>query len=125
MRTRAVRPLKMRDEMKKLLIAFGVTMLGVLLVYSAAANSQQGYNREGQVDLKKFSCREYVALVEAEDGRADVATVWAHGYHSALDGLDPDQAVTGKMVEAYGKRLEETCRAQPDSLFLSTIKATK
>jgi hypothetical protein len=36
-----------------------------------------------------------------------------------------DQPVTGKMVEAYGKRLEEACKAKPDSLFLSTIKATK
>jgi hypothetical protein len=115
----------MRNEMKKLLIAFGITTFGVVLVLSAAADSQQGYNREGQVDLKKFTCREYVALVDAEDGRADVATVWAHGYHSALDGLDTDQPVTGKMVEAYGKRLEEACKAKPDSLFLPTIKATK
>ena len=52
--------------------------------------------------------------------------VWAHGYHSALHGLDTTGIpITGKAVEEFAKRLENGCREHPEKLFLSAIREMK
>jgi hypothetical protein len=52
--------------------------------------------------------------------------VWAHGYHSALHGLDTtSMPITGKAVEEFAKRLENGCRDHPEKLFLSAIREMK
>lgn len=110
--------------MKRLITALAV----ILLTFAALGmtrSPQQVRSREGQLDFKKFTCREYVNLVAEDDGRSDVIDVWAHGYHSALHNLDFNQPVTGKMVEEYGKQLEQSCKANLEGLFLDVVKTTK
>ena len=78
----------------------------------------------GQIDLSAYECRTYLALVEAEDGRSDVHTVWAHGYYSALQGVDETstEPLTFETIIQFARRLQQTCRDEPAKLFVVAVK---
>ncbi len=104
-------------------------ILLVVVVVSIAALAQDPeaeIEREGQVDPGTYSCAEHIEIVDADDGRADVRIVWAHGYYSALRGFDTDSPpVTWKDVDGFARRLEQICRAKPNKLFLTAIREVK
>lgn len=79
-----------------------------------------------KIDLKTYECSEYMELVDQEDARADVRTVWAHGYHSALRGIDETSApITAQTVVTFAERLHKICREKPAKLFLVAVKEVK
>ena len=79
-----------------------------------------------QIDLKAYRCSQYLELVDDEDPRADVRTVWAHGYHSALDGVDENSSpITFQTVVEFADRLQKSCREKPNKLFIGAVKEVK
>jgi hypothetical protein len=82
-----------------------------------------GDPEDGRIDPGSFRCADYRELVEAEDGRADVRTVWGHGYYSALRGFDESSApVTVQSLVEFVERLENACDAAPDKLWIRAVK---
>ena len=80
-------------------------------------------NTSEQIDPKTYACGEYIDLVDQEDPRADVRTVWAHGYHSALQGVDETSApITFQTVVTFAERLQKICREKPTKLFFVAVK---
>ena len=105
------------------MITMMLALAGVVNV-SAVGQIPIPADPSGQLDLGTYACRTYLALVEAEDGRADVHTVWAHGYHSALQGVDEThrEPLTFETLLQFAQQLQQTCSADPDKLFLSAVK---
>ncbi|MCZ6877018.1 MAG: hypothetical protein O7G29_02630, partial [Acidobacteria bacterium] len=92
--------------MKKLLIA----LLAIMVCSTLVLVQGQDYDPEGRIDLKVYTCSQHMELVESEDGRGDVRTVWAHGYYSARRGVDENSApVTAQMVVDFAQKLESIC----------------
>ncbi|MCZ6767735.1 MAG: hypothetical protein O7D93_00655 [Acidobacteria bacterium] len=105
--------------MKNLLILSLATMISSTLV----SLQGQAYDPEGQIDPKTYSCTHHIEIVELEDGRSEVRTVWAHGYYSARRGVDENSApVTAQMVVDCAQQLERICRENPSKLFITAIK---
>ena len=78
---------------------------------------------EAQVDLGAYTCAQHIEVVELEDGRGDVRTVWAHGYYSAMTGVDADSApLSGEAVGEFAERLDEACRERPQGLFINVLR---
>ena len=101
----------------------------VLLLLAATPSSPQEAlipDPEAQIELSKYTCAQHVRLVDEEDGRSDVRTVWAHGYSSALKGIDE---TTGAFSVAegveFGTKLLEHCRANPNKLWIVAVKEIK
>ncbi len=104
--------------MKLLMALVAIVVCGTLV-------SAQGldYDPEGQIDPRSYTCSQHIEIVELEDGRGDVRTVWAHGYHSARRGVDENSApLTAQMVVDFGQRLENICKRNPDNLFIAAVK---
>ena len=79
-----------------------------------------------QIDLKAYKCSEYLNLGDEEDPRADVRTVWAHGYYSALRRLDEaSKLITSQTLIDFAGRLQKSCREDPARLFIRALKALK
>ena len=99
-------------------------ILALLVVWSLSAPAQrQVYDPEGQMNLKTYTCAQHMELLELEDGRSDVRTVWAHGYYSALRGVDENSPpVTARSVIEFAQHLQKTCRENPTKLFITAIK---
>jgi len=107
----------------KLGLALLVAIMGLIVLSMA---QQVGYDPEGQLDPKTYSCAQYIELVDLADGRSDVRMVWAHGYNSALGGVDESSPpITSKMIVEWAERLEKICRDNPDKLFFTAIKEIK
>jgi len=81
---------------------------------------------DGQIPVGTFTCADHIKMVELEDGRSDVRIVWAHGYYSALKGIDENSPPidVGELVD-FSQRLDKACRAEPDKLFIVAIKELK
>ena len=78
---------------------------------------------EAEVDLGTYTCEQHVDVVELEDGRGDVRTVWAHGYYSALTGVDADSPpLTGNDVGEFAVKLDAACRERPQSIFINVLR---
>jgi len=104
--------------------------LAVALTASIAPTAPTGPTRiqlldpnESRIDLSSFHCADYLELVEADDGGADVRTVWAHGYYSALRGYDETSApVTVQSLMDFVERLTSGCEATPGKLWIHAVK---
>jgi len=93
-----------------------------LLLCSLTFSQGPVYDPEGVVDPGTYTCAEHIEIVELEDGRGDVRTVWAHGYYSGLRGIGSDSPpLTGAAVIAFASRLDEACRSRLSGLFFETI----
>ena len=108
--------------MKYLIIAITAS-LAIMISSTLVSLQAQAYDPEGQIDPKTYTCAQHKEIVELEDGRSDVRTVWAHGYYSALHGVGENSPpLTAQMVVAFAQRLEEICRENPSKLFITAIK---
>ena len=94
------------------------------LIVPLTAQSQPESENE-LLDLKSYTCAAHLDLVELEDGRSDMVTVWAHGYHAGMRGID-QKAGSGSWigVEEFSGRLLKICRAAPEELFINAVKKT-
>jgi hypothetical protein len=98
-------------------------MLVALTALLSQNQSQPLDPDESRIDLSSLHCAEYLELVAADDGRADVRTVWAHGYYSALRGHDENSApVTVQSLVEFVDRLESVCAAAPGKLWIHAVK---
>ena len=98
-------------------------MLIALPVLVSQDQSQPLDPDESRIDLSRFHCADYLELVEAGDGRADVRTVWAHGYYSALRGFDENSApVTVQALVVFVDRLKSGCEVTPGKLWIHAVK---
>ena len=105
--------------MKNLLMA----LLAVMVCSTLVSVKGQVYDPEGRIDPKTYTCAQHMEIVELEDGRSDVRTVWAHGYYSARRGVDENSApVTAQMVVDFAQQLERICRGNSSKLFITAIK---
>jgi len=78
---------------------------------------------ESRIDPGSFDCAEYLELIEADDGRADVRTVWGHGYYSALRGFDENSApVNVQTLVEFVDRLQSACVAAPGKLWIQAVR---
>jgi len=101
-----------------------LALAAVLAVCWAPALAQQPIDDpEGEINLKTYTCAQHLEIVDLEDGRGDVRTVWAHGYYSALRGIDENSPpVTAQMVVEFAERLETVCTEDPDKLLIAALK---
>ncbi len=77
------------------------------------------------LDLKSYSCAEHLDLVDIEDGRSDIVTVWAHGYYNGMLGVDEKSAPASWItVEEFSERLLKVCQQDPKKLFITAVKQT-
>lgn len=103
-------------------------MLALLLQTPGNAQVQKpGVDPDTVIDLKSATCWSFIEVVDAQDGRADVLLVWAHGYHAATVGVDDTNAppMTWRTVEEFGERLQKACRHDPKALWLKVIRDLK
>jgi HdeA/HdeB family len=86
-----------------------------------AAQSPQADN--DPLDLKSYSCAEHLDLVDLEDGRSDIVTVWAHGYYNGMRAVDEKSAPGSWIsVEAFSEQLIKICQQDPKKLFITAVK---
>ena len=77
------------------------------------------------LDIKTYGCSQHLDLVDLEDGRSDIVTVWAHGYYNGMRGVDERSGADGwTSVEDFSTRLLGICRQDPEMLFISAVKET-
>lgn len=77
------------------------------------------------LDLKSYTCAVHLDLVELEDGRSDIVTVWAHGYRAGMHGLDEKTSPNGWVsVEEFSANLLKVCESNPEELFINVVKKT-
>lgn len=75
------------------------------------------------LDLKSYTCAAHLDLVDLEDGRSDIVTVWAHGYSAGMRGLDDKSAPEGWVsVEEFSAGLLKVCESHPEELFINAVK---
>ena len=100
-----------------------IALLAIMACSTFVLVQGQDDDPEGRLDLKVYTCSQHIEIVESEDGRGDVRTVWAHGYYSARRGVDENSApVTAQMVVDFAQKLESICRGNPDKLFITAVK---
>ena len=109
--------------MKRILAIIVVAILFGFLVL-AQEGVQVGI--DGQIPVGSFTCSDHLKMVEEGDGRSDVRIVWAHGYYSALKGIDENSPPidVGELVD-FSHRLDRECRAEPEKLFIVAVKELK
>ncbi len=99
-----------------------ISLIPVLLSLSTTSTQERAYDPEAQVDPRTYSCDAHIEIVELQDGRGDVRTVWAHGYYTGLRGVGSDSPpLTGEAVIAFATRLHEACRKRPTALFFDVV----
>ena len=87
-----------------------------------AAQSRPESDNE-PLDMKSYTCAVHLDLIELEDGRSDIVTVWAHGYYNGMRGVDEKAAPESWIsVEVFSEQLLEICRSDPKILFIHAIK---
>jgi HdeA/HdeB family len=92
-----------------------------LVSIPVAAQSPQGDN--DPLDLKSYRCAEHLDLVDLEDGRSDIVTVWAHGYYNGMRGVDEKSAADSWIsVEAFSEQLLKICQQDPEKLFITAVR---
>jgi hypothetical protein len=95
-----------------------------LLSVVLAAQSQPDSENE-LLDLKSYTCAVHLDLIDLEDGRSDIVTVWAHGYHAGMRGIDEKSGPGGWIgVEAFSAQLLKVCQSNPEELFINAVKQT-
>jgi hypothetical protein len=100
-----------------------LSLVGACILGAILAAQSQPQNDSEPLDLKSYGCAQHLDLVDLEDGRADIVTVWAHGYYNGMRGVDEDSATeTWISVEAFSEQLLKTCEREPDKLFIAVVK---
>lgn len=100
-----------------------MALVAIMVCGTLVSSQGQDYDPEGQIDPKSYTCSQHIEIVELEDGRGDVRTVWAHGYYSARRGVDENSApLTAQMFVDFAQQLENICRRTPDKLFIAAVK---
>ena len=95
----------------------------VLLTIGIATRAQEETQDEEPLDLSIFDCEEHLAVKEEGEETYVVLTVWAHGYDSALRGVDETAApITWETVQAFADRLEKVCEESPQKLFIHVVR---
>ena len=104
-----------------------ISAVAIMTFSTVAEGPQELPTGEGRLEPTKTSCAEYIEVIEAEDGRGDVVNLWAHGYHSALSGVDQttETAITWRRLNEFVARLDRVCREKPETLFLAAIRDIK
>ena len=100
-----------------------VALVLMLLTFGFAASAQENAQADEPLDLGTFNCEEHLAIKEEGNEDYVVLTVWAHGYDSALRGVDETAApITWEMVHAFADRLENSCLKTPQKLFIRAVQ---
>lgn len=99
----------------------GLLLVGACLLFSRAAAQSQNDNEP--LDVKSYGCAQHLDLVDLEDGRAEIVTVWAHGYYHGMRGMN-ESSTTGMWlsVEAFSEQLIKTCKHDPEKLFIDAVR---
>jgi hypothetical protein len=98
--------------------------IAVLLSVALLAQSQPHSENE-PLDLKSYGCAQHLELVDLEDGRSDIVTVWGHGYYNGMRGMDENSAPEGWIsVETFSEQLLKVCERDPQKLFIFAVKET-
>lgn len=106
-----------------LLFALALAVSTASTAPASATRFQTPDQEDSEIDPGSFQCAEYLELVGAADGRADVRTVWAHGYYSALRGFDESSApVTVQLLMDFVGQLTSRCEAEPEKLWIQAVK---
>jgi hypothetical protein len=96
----------------------------LLLSMALLAQSQPQTDNE-PLDLKSYGCAQHLELVDIEDGRSDIVTVWGHGYYNGVRGVDESsEAEQWISVEAFSEHLLKVCAGDPEKLFIVAVKET-
>ena len=99
--------------------------VGVLLATTIAGFllAQELSESERQMPLGKYTCADHIEMVELMDGRSDVRLVWAHGYYSALKGIDENSPpIEASHLLEFAKKLNLACETEPKKLFIIAVK---
>ncbi len=108
--------------MGKITVFSAIAVVFMLLVW-AQEEGEMSIGVDGQIPVGTFTCSDHVRMTELQDGRSDVRIVWAHGYYSALNGVDENSPpIDVAELVTFSQRLDKACRAEPDKLFLLAIK---
>jgi hypothetical protein len=103
--------------------AFLLLTVWVASLFLAAQSQSESDNEP--LDMKSYTCAVHLDLIELEDGRSDIVTVWAHGYYNGMRGVDekagPESWIS---VEAFSERLLNICQSDPETLFIHAVKRT-
>lgn len=103
-----------------------MALVAIMVCGTLVSAQGQDYDPEGQIDPRSYTCSQHIEIVELEDGRGDVRTVWAHGYYSARRGVDENSApLTAQMFVDFAQQLENICRRNPDKLFIAAVKEVR
>jgi hypothetical protein len=87
-----------------------------------AAQSHSPADNE-PLDLKSYGCAQHLELVDLEDGRSDIVTVWAHGYYNGMRGVDEkSDPAAWTTVEEFSEQLINVCQRDPEMLFIRAVK---
>ena len=85
--------------------------------------AQELSESERQMPLGKYTCADHIEMVELMDGRSDVRLVWAHGYYSALKGIDENSPpIEASHLLEFAKKLNLACETEPKKLFIIAVK---
>jgi hypothetical protein len=91
-------------------------LAAVLLSAPGLLQSPASSDPNSQIDPAAFNCSQHTEMVTADDGRAEARILWAHGYYSALTGLDESSApIRAEEVVVFAEQLNKLCRANPRS----------
>jgi hypothetical protein len=97
--------------------------MAVWVLTGSLAAQSQSQNEGDPLDLKSYDCATHLELVDLEDGRSDIAKVWAHGYYNGMRGVDEKTGPAGWVsVEAFSEQLLKICEEEPEKLFISVVK---
>jgi hypothetical protein len=108
--------------MRRIPVTFIVACLCILIAWSQE-EGQLSEPVDGQIPVATFTCSEHIKMTGLQDGRSDVRIVWAHGYYSALRGVDENSPpIDIAELVTFSQRLDKACRAEPNKLFLVAVK---
>lgn len=97
-------------------------LIACLVSVLLAAQAEPESDNE-PLDLKSYTCAAHLDLVDLEDGRSEIVTVWAHGYRAGLRGLDDNSAPESWVgVEEFSAGLLKACESNPEQLFINAVK---
>ncbi|MEX2301012.1 MAG: HdeA/HdeB family chaperone [Bryobacterales bacterium] len=103
--------------------AFVLLTIWVASIFLAAQSQPESDNEP--LDMKSYTCAVHFDLIELEDGRSDIVTVWAHGYYNGMRGVDEKAAPESWIsVEAFSGQLLKVCQSDPEALFIHAVKQT-
>jgi hypothetical protein len=98
-----------------------VTILALAIPLAMRSQSQD----DDLLDIKSYGCSQHLDLVDLEDGRSDIVTVWAHGYYNGMRGVDEkSEAGIWINVEDFSAQLLKICQQDSGMLFISAVRET-